>query len=480
MNYIFFPFLFFFLILPGQESNAQNLDLFFSSLMNFPSLQVITKEELEDHPKEISFLFSYNDFYRKQVNNVPVLKCYGRVWGINGFIPFSGKRFQSSVSFFFKDSHRWFQNRMDRTALYVKDSAEISDVGIQLAMTDGSIFYGIGFEWYSTDFDTPVLIKAFPVSKSETMHEYFLDWIEPNFGRQLNITGKNNIQKPILFGSIPIFQKKRLGFIFTHSSSSIHPQIFYANSSNKSELTGDRKIDMPFKYQENIIDISMSTKETGSKISAILFDSRFQFYLDNNPPPTYPILLDFKELGDGKGSRSGFSVKYLKEFGKQFIQFGLGNSNYLGKFDINSPVLGYYGNIFPISHRVKGKITGKSFSQLIEIGLSKTFFSMKSFLLIGYSHGFFNLKVNGHALLEFNLVSVPVHHPLQYHIHVITMNWQLSRKLGPVLARYSFYQFIPYIKRSDTSPIRITKEIEGVETKSRGGGIHQFVFSFQI
>lgn len=476
----FIPFLFWLSISVVQNAKAQDLDLLFSSLMNFHKLDVITLEELTDHPLQINSLFTYNDFYRKQVNSVPVLEFSGEVWEISGFVPLPWNRFQSATSFSFSRSQRWFENTRDRTSLFVEDTAEMTGFSMQLAFTDGSFLFGAGFTLHLSDSHTPVYVKGFPTSKSRTMLSFFLDWIEPTFGRQLDIREETQSQKPFVFGSMPISRKLRLGLWATHSTSRLTPKMSYANSSNRSELNGNREIDIPSRFKENIIELAISNKETKSKISTTLFDSEFRFNVDNNPPQTFPVLLDFEELGGGEGSRSGFAIKYLKEWGDRFIKIGVGAGSYSGNLDVNTPVLGYYANAFPISHGVKAGIRGKSFSQLIEAGFLRTLFSIESLLSVGYSHGFFDFKIDGDALMEFNLVSVPIHHPLQYHVYVVNLDWQLHRRLGPVVARYSFSQFIPFVVRSDTSPIHLSEKVEGVRTKSRGGGVHQLVFSFQL
>lgn len=458
---------------------GQNLDPLISSLMNFPRFDAIRLEELRNRSVEVRSRFVYNDLFRKQVNGVSALTWNGVIWDIDAFVARPGARFGHAINLFYRGSRRWFENKKDRTALYVNDRNATNRGGFQLAITDGRGLLGVGLEVYSASSEIPIWVKAFPGSKDSAMHKYFLDWLEPTFGRLLDITANRELQKPILFVSIPTFQRKRITLFLAHSSFSSRPEILYVNSSNKPELAGNRKIDIPFKFEGNLFDISLKNKSESSGISATFFRSRFSLDFDNNPPQTAPILLDYEELGHGEGSRRGFSLKYGVKYRNYDFRFGLGRSHYSADFKINTPVLGYYKNVFPIAHGVEGKVVGNSFSQTVEATFHKRIISTESFLKAGYTHSFFGFRLDGDALLEFNLISIPVHYPLRYHVHIVEIAWRLERRFGPYRGFYSFTQFIPFVVRSDTSPIRLSKDVPGVSTKSRGGGIHQFVVSYQ-
>lgn len=458
---------------------GQNLDPLISSLMNFPRFDAIRLEELRNRSTEVSSRFVYNDLFRKQVNGVSALTWNGVIWDIEAFVARPGARFGHAINLFYRGSRRWFENKKDRTALYVNDQNAVSHGGFQLAIADGRALLGVGLEVYSASSETPIGIKDFPSSKNSAMHKYFLDWLEPTFGRELDITANTELQKPILFLSIPTFRRKLITLFLAHSSFSSRPEIVYVNSSNKPELAGNRKIDIPFKSEGNLFDISLENENQSSSVSATFFRSKFSLSFDNNPPQTAPILLDYEELGHGEGSRRGFSFKYGVKYKNYVLRFGLGRSHYSAKFEINTPVLGYYKNAFPIAHGVVGEVVGNSFSQTVEATFQKRIISTESLLKVGYTHSFFGFRLDGDALLEFNLISIPVHHPLRYHVHIVEIAWTLERRFGPYSGFYSFTQFIPFVVRSDTGPIRLSQDVPDVSTKSRGGGIHQFVVSYQ-
>ena len=458
---------------------GQNLDPRISSLMNFPRFDVIRLEELRHRSVEARSRFVYNDLFRKQVNGVSALTWNGVIWDIDAFVARPGARFGYAINLFYQGSRRWFENKKDRTALYVNDRNAANRGGFQLAITDGRRLLGVGLEVYSASSETPIWIKEFPGSKNSATLKYFLDWLEPTFGRQLDITANTELQKPILFVSIPTFRRKLVTLILAHSSFLSRPEILYVNSSNKPELAGNRKIDIPFKSEGNLFDINLKNENQSSSVSATFFRSKFRLSFDNNPPQTAPILLDYEELGHGDGSRRGFSLKYGVKYKNYLLRFGLGRSRYWTKLKINTPVLGYYKNVFPIAHGVVGKVVGNSFSQTVEVSFEKRIIFTESFLKIGYTHGFFRFMLDGDALLEFNLISIPVHHPLRYHVHIVEIAWRLERRFGPYSGFYSFTQFIPFVVRRDTSPIRLSQDVPDVSTKSRGGGIHQFVISYQ-
>jgi len=349
----------------------------------------------------------------------------------------------------------------------------------QLAVYDGVRLFGIGLEGLRLRHETPVLIKYYPTSENRFMQLYFLDWLEPTFGRELSITGSRETLKPSIYIALPVWPGELLSLSLSHSVTTMTPVIGYNNSSNKPELTGNRAIDIGLRAREDVLLLKLEDESAGTTISAALFNSRFAFNLDNNPPQTEPIQLDHDSLGQGEGGRSGFGLCYSRATESFRLELGLGRGSYTGKAELNTPVLGYYAKIFPVSHAVEGKLKGHSNTQQIKATLYRSVFGIQSSLLAGYSHGFFDLHVEGEAQLEFNLVSVPVDHPLQYHLHLFELSCRLTSSRGPVSGYYCFTQYLPFLKRADESPIRLFREVPGIKVDSRGGGVHQLALSFR-
>ena len=104
-----------------------------------------------------------------------------------------------------------------------------------------------------------------------------------------------------------------------------------------------------------------------------------------------------------------------------------------------------------------------------------------------YTHGYYDLLIDGDAQLEFDLISVPVYSTLNYHVHLFDFRGNVKQQIGKTNIIFSFGQIIPIIKRADSSPIKFKQEIKPqpkpqeindileeddyiyVETRHRGG-----------
>ncbi|MFC1543240.1 hypothetical protein ACFL4K_01720 [Candidatus Neomarinimicrobiota bacterium] len=476
---IFFAF---FLLLPAQPYRglyAQDLDLLISSLMNFHELRVIGLREVQNRPLEVHSRVVYDDVFRKRVNGIAALAWSNVAWEVDTFIPWSRASASYAMQVSYHGNDFWFQNQRDRTALYVDSQSAAGGGAFQLARAKAGRLVGGGLAFRSSSHETPVMIRDFPESDNNSMNTFFLDWIEPTFGRQLDIDGHAESYIPMLFASAQVFQRKRLTLSLSRSLLSTNPEMLYVNTSNKPELAGDRKISAAFEAIQDLIDIGLEDELSGTRISLTLFDTRMGLKIDNNPPPADPILLDYEYLGNAQGGRSGFALRYSMESDHYSLGLGLGRSYYSGEFSLNTPVLGYYENFFPIAHAADGKVAGSSFTQSVEAGAAGAIGSTESSLRLCYMHSFFDLRLDGDASLEFNLISTPIDHPLKYHVHVLSLGGELIRSFGPVTGSYSFNQLIPFAVRVDDSPIWFSEEVAGVSTRSRGGGIHQVTLYYQ-
>ena len=124
--------------------------------------------------------------------------------------------------------------------------------------------------------------------------------------------------------------------------------------------------------------------------------------------------------------------------------------------------------ILPIFHGVKGKITGANSSQKISINYNKIFKNTEFDLLSSYTHGYYDLLINGDAHILANLASTPVSSTLNYHVHFFDFWGNIKQQIGSINIICSLNQIIPIIKRTDSAPIKFIHETE-YSPEHRGG-----------
>ena len=137
------------------------------------------------------------------------------------------------------------------------------------------------------------------------------------------------------------------------------------------------------------------------------------------------------------------------------MRLGLGNLS--GTVDLETPVLGRTLFI-PIIHGIAGEITGKNSSQNISFNYNKLFKNTEFELFSSYTHGYYDLLIDGDAKLIFGLISLPVYSTLNYHVHFFDFLGNVKQQIGNMNIIFSFGQIIPIIWRTDSSPIKFKYE----------------------
>ena len=144
--------------------------------------------------------------------------------------------------------------------------------------------------------------------------------------------------------------------------------------------------------------------------------------------------------------------------------------NLSGSVEMVTPVLGKILLSFPISHGVGGEITGTNSSQKISFNYNKLYKHIKFELLSSYTHGYYDLLIDGDAQLLFNLISTPVFYTLNYHAHFFDFQGSIKQQIGNINIIYSLNQIIPIIRKTDSSPIRFKQEPQTEFTYKHKGG----------
>ena len=469
-----FSFVIFFVLIHSYVI-SQDISRTIYSLLNFHSHEIITSRYLYTQPSKISSRYVYNDYYRKYINGQQKIDWNGYNREISIWHSHIGKDLNYGIKTNIQFSEYDFQNVQDKKALRIQNDKDFNSINFQIALSDEKSFLGVGMVYRKTKNSMPILITEFPGSVDDNMNEYFLDYLEPTFGENLSIEGNSVLQNPLIFASLPVYEKYHLTILYSYLFHKYNIDIDYTNSSNIDELTGNRSIEIPAGIRNSFIQAILSNKSSSIQSSATYFNTDISAPFNNYLPANYtnPILRDYETLGYIRGSHRGGSIELNYSRKNYQLILGLGFGNLSGSVKMVTPVLGEKYFLFiplPISHGVGGEITGTNSSQKISFNYNKLCKNIKFELLSSYTHGYYDLLIDGDAQLFFNLISTPVYSTLNYHAHFFDFQGNIKQQIGNINIIYSLNQIIPIIRRTDSSPIRFKHEPRTEFTyKHRGG-----------
>ena len=471
-NKFYFAILFVF-ICPHIASRDISSTIY--SLLNFHSRKIITPSDLYVQSSKISSRFEYNDYYRKYTNGQQTIDWNGHNREISTWHSHIGKELNYGIKTNIQLNDYNYQNIQDKKALHLQNNKEFNSIDLQIALSDEKSFVGAGMVYRKTKNSMPILITEFPSSVNDDINEYFLDFLEPTFGENVSISGSSVLRNPLIFTSFPLNEKYYMTILYSHFFQKYNIDIHYTNSSNIDELTGNRTIEIPADIRNSFIQTILSKESSSIQTSATYFNTDISALFNNFLPANYTnsILMDYETLGYIRGSHKGGSIELNYSRTNYQLLLGIGSGNISGSAKLVTPVLGEKYIVilpFPVSHGMTGQITGNSSSQKISFNCNKLFKNTEFDFLSSYTHGYYNLLINGDAQLLFNLISTPVNSTLNYHAHFFDVQGTIKHQIGNINIIYSFNQIIPIIRRTDFSPIKfIDKEQIAYSYKHRGG-----------
>jgi hypothetical protein len=462
-------------------SKGYSLDLTeaFYSVFGFPKSEIVSFWDICSREQQLSTKYSYLDIYRKKINNRTVLSTRDSQYSIFGFFPLRSNEVNSAIAFRIDYDDLNFTNNEDRTSIIGKSYLNSITASIQYAATKGIGLIGAGLYVNPGELIADLNVKSFPTSSDEAMNEFFLKWLEPSFGENLNISSRINVYKMQLWASTPISDIYRLQLTVHKKMWGSNFVANYFNSTNKIELNGERTLELPIKNKETVTSLSLNSNDKFlQNLELGLLLNGIELTTNNNPPH----FTDFETLGGGKLSYYGLFTNCILQNSLWKIHLGLSYSSInSSSFNMNTPVLGYYEDLAPISHGVKGEIqNGTSFSQKLgcELNIKVSGF-LNNFSML-YIHSRYDLWIKGDALLEFGIISTPIDDPVNLDANLWDLKYEIMYIAKNFNIHYSVEQLIPIFKRLDDSTVSLKSDVHGVETDNMGGLIHTFYISFPI
>ena len=463
-----------FLILIHSHTISQDISKAIYSLLNFHNYEIITPNNLSIQTSRISSNFLYNDNYRKYLHDQKKIGWAGNSLNVASWHSHIGERIKYGLKTKIQSNEYHYQNIYDQKALIIQNHRYYNSVNFQFGVTNDKYFLGGGITYNQSNNTMPLLITEFPTSNTP-FNDYFIDFLEPTFGDSLNIEGESHMQNPIIFSTFPIYNQYQMTILFSHLYLRYNIDIDYINSSNIVELTGNRSIEIPAEIKNMFIKTNLSKLSSPIQISLNYFNTDMNLSFNNILPPNYDnqVVQDFDKLGHLNGTHHGGSIEWNYSKNNYQLLLGLGFGNLSGSTELFTPVLGQTILFIPISHGVVGKITGNSTSQQISLNYNKLIKNTEFEILSSYTHGYYDLFIDGDAQLEFGLISVPVLNTLNYHAHFIDLNGNIKKQIGNVAIIFSCTQIIPIVLRTDSSPIKFKFEPSKDSTPSSNEADHE-------
>lgn len=473
----FFSFLFLLIIvsfpvvIPGQ-------DVFQLIRFQFGATDIdhFTKNELLESQNSLILSLDYNDYIRQYDSHRKLISGAGSLNQVNYIYIRPGSRWQYGLDFSLGHAKSEFNNQESVTSLTGINNYSSHQGALSVAVSDGIALWGIGFKFQSIDNNIPLQINSFPVSNNPAINQYFLDYLEPCFGTNLVFEEDIKLLQPILFSSFPLNKSIFFTLSFSQSRYSLFQQLKYTNNSNILQLTGSRKINIEGTIITNSAKLTLKSNNWHFTPHLIVHDSRLNLDLKNLLP--LDITLDLPDLGWLAGTRKGFDIGYSSANGEFAYQINFGLMTIAADADVSTPVLGR--ELLPIAHGVIAELKGQANTQ--HFNLSKTWQHSNIFITgsLDYSHAYYDLSVNGDAIIEFGFASVPVNAPLQYHFQIGELSIQTVYRLKQCSIGYRFRQYLPYFNRVDSSELKFRPEKPAPDLKTRGGGQHHIYLTINL
>ncbi len=430
----------------------------------------IHRSDLEQPYTSIELGYDYADYYRRSVVGKQTDTFYGYRSSLemNRVDPGSGYGYGLFAGIYGPGT--FYSNEGAHVALNSEYEQAGSEIWVQLAITNGGSLWGAGIRTSSQDLVAPVAINSFPTSEDEAMNLYLLDWLEPSFGSELSLDGDLRRLQTVVYGTYPGSSGSETAVSYRYSRKTFDPALSYVNNSNINELQGSRRIIFDGETVDHVLEIEVGADHWEYHPGLNFFSTRFRMDLDNRLPEM--IRDDFADLGWFGLSRLGGRFSLSRSLGSLELGAGAGMSRWAAATELTTPVLGRY-ILLPVAHALEAELAGWSRSLSMDVGYLVGSGRIRCKPRLSYAHGYFDLRLAGVAALEFNIRSVPIDYPLQFHLHVLELRAPLEYVMDRSILAYSFHQVIPWLKRVDDSPLKFKDPGVVPDDEERGGGYHE-------
>jgi len=458
---------------------AQDFYGLLDAVMDHPPLTRLGLTDLQKTQLKLSSVYVYQDYYRESTPGIGDQSLLGSNTKAKLIAVNARGNFKYGVLSRFGQGHESFTNLDADLSVNTDYGFKHRDLDLHIVLATKSMLWGMGVEKRSILFTAPVLINKYPESEDPQLNRYFLNWLEPSFGNDMDVRGEFDLNGLQSYASLPLGSNLLLDIHYKISKNDFSPSVSYVNSSNINELKGERSLVFETGYLNQLLHIGLGSAHCSLKPKLTFQNTHADMAVDN--PLPVDVIDDFEELGvlDFNRKSVAFGVEGQHQNLNLNLEAGLGFSQWDAQADLTTPVLGRYW-FFPIAHAARVQISGTSSSQRLRLHHELIKRKIRVGVNAGYQHAYFDLSVTGEAELEFNIRSVPIDSPLQFHLHVISMGAPISYSLNSFTLNYEFNQIIPWMKRVDDGPLNFQRDDRWLDKKVRGGGQHTITMIYSL
>jgi len=370
-------------------------------IAGFHTGQTIDINDVLEWTPALSVSHRFGNIYRKKISEAIASSVLQQNSELSFSYPFSTGQSSHIISIQSRFRTITGNNQEDATAVSANLSGQGTDSRLLWAGTDGIGFLALGIRYAADTYESDINIQQFPVSDTENINEYFLNWLPSTFGNSIDVPTATQVLEIEAWGSTKV-SDKRVRLYFDRLQTNNDFTFNYLNSSNNATLSGKRQLDLPVSTRNTLASIALiSPGKIISFTSMEIFSTKITLDTDHRSFGA----TDFQNLGNGNLSRTGISIRSGISVYKNEFQVGISTIDYSAKFLLKTPLLGYAADpiigleIIPIAHWADGKLgNSKSFSQLI--GWSRKFQIHNTNLLFSgeYIHTKYKFNIQGDAL----------------------------------------------------------------------------------
>ena len=460
-----------------SASLAQEFYEILNNVLDQPTLTRMNLADLGQTQIKLSSAYTYQDYFRESISGKDTQTLFGGGVSINLRAVNASRTFKYGIILQIKDRRDNYSNLNSDLFINTDYLNEGRSLDLQMALSKERMLWGCKIDRHSETYTAPLQISEYPESEDSQMNRYFLDWLEPSFGNELDINGTFDLTGLQTFTSLPLGADLLLNLNYRVSETTFEPHIDYINSSNIDELRGTRQMVFDGANDNQFLEISLEKPQWSFKPTLTLQRNIANLTIENPLPEG--VIDDFPELGWLNFSRRGGAFSLENQLENLDLKLGVGYSQWEANTEISTPVLGRYW-FFPIAHAAQLHISGKSISQHLSLHRELINRGIGIDFKVAYQHAYFDFMVRGEAELEFNIRSVPIHDPLQFHLHTISIGIPIRYTTGSFALQYDFNQTIPWLKRVDDSPFNFQGDGPQPDRKVRGGGQHMIALSYKL
>ena len=454
---------------------AQDFYGILNNIMDQPALTRLSLADLQQTKLELSSAYVYQDYYRVSTSGIGTQSLVGDVTGVSLYAVNAGSSFKYGILSHIQDRSTSYSNLNADIPVNTDYQHTDRDFALQMAFGNDRILWGMGIDQQSTLVTAPIRISKYPESEDPLMSRYFLDWLEPSFGNELDAQGEFNLTSLQTFTSLPLGNHLTLDINYSISDNAFVPYLDYTNTSTIDELRGDRRLAFNGTNANQLLEIGLESSQWLAKPTLAIQKTIADMIIENPLPKG--IIDDFPELGGLDFSRKGGALSLEGKLHGLNLEAGIGYSQWEADAKLTTPVLGRFW-FFPIAHAAQLQISGKSISQHLNLHTELFNRGIRVDLNAGYQHAYFDFTVVGEAELEFNIHSVPIDALYQFHLHVISIGIPASYTFNSFTLHYEIKQMIPWFKRVDNSELSFQDDDYQLEREVRGGGQHMIILSY--